>query len=134
MLDKLQAVAHRYEEINSQLYQAEIASQPELYNALLKEASQLQPIADAYARLCNQKHRLAEAQELLTDSGDDKELKTLAQSELSEAKIAIEELTEELKVLLLPRDPNDNRNVIVEIRAGAGGEESALFAHSLHRM
>ena len=134
MLDKLQAVAHRYEEINSQLYQAEVASQPELYNALLKEASQLQPIADAYARLCNQKHRLAEAQELLTDSGDDKELKTLAQSELSEAKIAIEELTEELKVLLLPRDPNDNRNVIVEIRAGAGGEESALFAHSLHRM
>ena len=86
MLDKLQAVAHRYEEINSQLYQAEVASQPELYNALLKEASQLQPIADAYARLCNQKHRLAEAQELLTDSGDDKELKTLAQSELSEAK------------------------------------------------
>ena len=134
MLDKLQAVAHRCEEINSQLYQAEVASQPELYNALLKEASQLQPIADAYARLCNQKHRLAEAQELLTDSGDDKELKTLAQSELSEAKIAIEELTEELKVLLLPRDPNDNRNVIVEIRAGAGGEESALFAHSLHRM
>ena len=134
MLDKLQAVAHRYEEINSQLYQAEVASQPELYNALLKEASQLQPIADAYARLCNQKHRLAEAQELLTDSGDDKELKTLAQSELSEAKIAIEELTEELKVLLLPRDPNDDRNVIVEIRAGAGGEESALFAHSLHRM
>ena len=134
MLDKLQAVAHRYEEINSQLYQAEVASQPELYNALLKEASQLQPIADAYARLCNQKHRLAEAQELLTDSGDDKELKTLAQSELSEAKIAIEELTEELKALLLPRDPNDDRNVIVEIRAGAGGEESALFAHSLHRM
>ena len=134
MLDKLQAVANRYEEINSQLYQSEVASQPDLYNALLKEATQLQPIADAYARLNAQKERLAEAQELLADSGSDKELKALAQQEFAEAKNAIEALTEELKILLLPRDPNDDRNVIVEIRAGAGGEESALFAHSLHRM
>ena len=134
MLDKLQTVANRYEEINAQLYQSEVATQPELYNALLKEAAQLQPIAEAYNRLCEQKSRLAEAQELLSDSGDDKELKSLAQSELIEAKEAIEALTEELKILLLPRDPNDDRNVIVEIRAGAGGEESALFAHSLHRM
>ena len=134
MFDKLQAVAHRYEEINSQLYQAEVAAQPELYNALLKEASQIQPIADAYTQLCTQKQRLSEAQELLSDSGADKELKALAQLELSEAKEAIEALTEELKILLLPLDPNDERNVIVEIRAGAGGEESALFAHSLHRM
>ena len=134
MLDKLQAVANRYEEINSQLYQSEVASQPDLYNALLKEAAQLQPIADAYARLCAQKERLAEAQELLADSGSDKELKSLAQLEFAETKESIEALTEELKILLLPRDPNDDRNVIVEIRAGAGGEESALFAHSLHRM
>ena len=134
MLDKLQAVANRYEEINTQLYQSEIASQPDLYNALLKESAQLQPIAEAYTHLCEQKNRLAEAHELLSDSGTDKELKALAQQELSEAKEAIETLTEELKILLLPRDPNDDRNVIVEIRAGAGGEESALFAHSLHRM
>ena len=134
MLDKLQAVANRYEEINSQLYQSEVASQPDLYNALLKEAAQLHPIADAYARLNAQNKRLAEAQELLADSGSDKELKALAQQEFAEAKNAIEALTEELKILLLPRDPNDDRNVIVEIRAGAGGEESALFAHSLHRM
>ena len=134
MLDKLQAVANRYEEINSQLYQSEVATQPDLYSALLKEAAQLQPIADAYARLCEQKERLAEAQEFLSDSGSDKELKGLAQLEFAEAKEAIEALTEELKILLLPRDPNDDRNVIVEIRAGAGGEESALFAHSLHRM
>ena len=134
MLEKLQAVANRYEEIQSQLYQSEVASQPELYNTLLKEASQLQPIADAYARLCAQKMRLAESQELLADSGTDKELKALAQQELLDAKEAIEALTEELKILLLPRDPHDERNVIVEIRAGAGGEESALFAHSLHRM
>ena len=134
MLDKLQAVANRYEEINSQLYQSEVAAQPELYNTLLKESAQIQPIAEAYARLCEQKVRLFEAQELLSDSGADKELKALAQSELTEAKEALEAITEELKILLLPRDPNDDRNVIVEIRAGAGGEESALFAHSLHRM
>lgn len=134
MLDKLQAVANRYEEINTQLYQAEIAAQPDVYHALLKESAQLQPIAETYTRLCDQKNRLTEAQELLTDSGADRELKTLAQQELSEAKEAIESLTEELKILLLPRDPNDDRNVIIEIRAGAGGEESALFAHSLHRM
>lgn len=134
MLDKLQAIAHRYEEINSQLYQSEIAAQPDLYNSLLKEASQLQPIADTYTRLCEQRNRLHEAQELLADSHTDKELKSLAQSEIDEAKKEIDILTEELKVLLLPRDPNDDRNVIIEIRAGAGGEESALFAHSLHRM
>ena len=134
MLDKLQAIAHRYEEINSQLYQSEIAAQPDLYSALLKEASQLQPIADTYTQLCEQKDRLHEAQELLADSHTDKELKSLAQSEIDEAKKEIDVLTDELKILLLPRDPNDDRNVIIEIRAGAGGEESALFAHSLHRM
>ena len=134
MLDKLQAVANRYEEINSQLYQSEVATHPELYSSLLKEAAQLQPIAEAYTQLREQTVRLEEARELLGDSSSDKELKNLAQQELSEAKEAIEALTEELKMLLLPRDPNDERNVIVEIRAGAGGEESALFAHSLYRM
>ena len=134
MLDKLQTVANRYEEINTQLYQSEIAAQPDLYNALMKEANQLRPIADAYAAYNAEKARLADAQDLLTDSGTDKELRMLAQQEISDAKDAIAHLTEELKILLLPRDPNDDRNVIVEIRAGAGGEESALFAHSLHRM
>lgn len=134
MLDKLQSIANRYEEINGQLYQSEIAAQPELYNALLKEANQLQPIASAYEALCHEQKRLAEAQELLSDSGADKDLRSLAQLELTEAKEAIEKLNDELKILLLPRDPNDDRNVIVEIRASAGGEESALFAHSLHRM
>ena len=100
----------------------------------MKEANRLQPIADAYAAYNVQKARLAEAQELLSENGLDKEMRMLAQLEMSEAKDAIAHLTEELKILLLPRDPNDDRNVIVEIRAGAGGEESALFAHSLHRM
>jgi len=134
MLDKLQAVANRYEEITAQLYQSEIAAQPEVYNALLKEANQLQPIAAAYAQLCAQQERLQEALDLLGDFTGDKELKQLAQQEIAEAKEAIVAITEELKILLLPRDPNDERNVIVEIRAGAGGEESALFAASLYRM
>ena len=134
MLDKLQSIAHRYEEINSQLYQSEVAAQPELYNALLKEAKQLQPIAEAYEQLCAQQKRLQEALELSSECGGDKELKQLAQQEIAEARESIEALTEQLKILLLPRDPNDDRNVIVEIRAGAGGEESALFAASLYRM
>ena len=134
MIDKLQVIANRYEEITAQLYQSEIAAQPDLYNTLLKEANQLQPIAEAYARLCAEKQRLSDAMDLLSESGNDKDLKQLVQQEINEAKENIEHLTEELKILLLPRDPNDERNVIVEIRAGAGGEESALFAHSLHRM
>ena len=134
MLDKLQSIAHRYEEINSQLYQSEVAAQPELYNALLKEAKQLEPIAEAYAQLCTQQERLQEALELSAECGGDKELKQLAQQEIAEARESIDALTEQLKILLLPRDPNDDRNVIVEIRAGAGGEESALFAASLYRM
>ncbi len=134
MIDKLQAVANRYEEINAQLYQSEVATQPDLYNALLKESAQLQPIVEIYTRLCEEKDRLIEAQDVMNDNGADRELKSLAQQEMVEAKDAIAALTEELKILLLPRDPNDDRNVIVEIRAGAGGEESALFAHSLHRM
>ena len=134
MLDKLQSIANRYEELNAQMYQSEIAAQPELYQALLKEANQLRPIAEAYAGLCAEKQRLCDAQELLADGGCDRELKQLAQQEMSDAKAEIERITEDLKILLLPRDPNDDRNVIVEIRAGAGGEESALFAHSLHRM
>ena len=134
MVDKLQAIAHRYEEITNQLYQSEIAAQPDLYNALLKEANRLQPIAATYAQLCSEHQRLNDAMELMAECGNDKDLKQLTQQELNDAKVNIERLTEELKILLLPRDPNDERNVIVEIRAGAGGEESALFAHSLHRM
>lgn len=134
MLDKLQAIANRFEELNTQLYQSEIAAQPEIYQALLKEANQLRPIAEAFDRLRAERQRLNDAQEILSESNADKELKQLAQQEIAEAKVEIEHITEELKILLLPRDPNDERNVIIEIRAGAGGEESALFAHSLYRM
>ncbi|MBR1997537.1 MAG: PCRF domain-containing protein [Akkermansia sp.] len=132
MLDKLRAIAHRYEETTSRLYQPEVTTQPELYRTLMQEANALRPIAEAYSSYIAQQHRLSEAEEMLSDA--DKELRLLAQEEYNAAKAALEQLTEEIKILLLPRDPNDDRNVIVEIRAGAGGEESALFAHSLYRM
>ena len=132
MVDKLRAIAQRYEEITNRLYQPETTTQPDVYSALMKESNSLRPIAEAYARYLEQEQRLIEAQEMLAEA--DKELRQLAQDEYADAKEQIERLSEELKILLLPRDPNDDRNVIVEIRAGAGGEESALFAHSLHRM
>ena len=132
MLDKLQTIAQRFEEITNRLYQTEVTTQPELYSALIKEANSLRPIAEAYASYTAQQARFSEAEEMLSDP--DTDLRALAQDEYSAAKAALETLTEEIKILLLPRDPNDDRNVIVEIRAGAGGEESALFAHSLYRM
>ena len=132
MMDKLQAVANRYEEINNRLYQPEVTTQPELYSALMKEANELRPIAEAYASFLTHKQSLEDAREMMSDS--DPEVRQLAQEEFSRAKESLENLTEQIKILLLPQDPNDNKNVIVEIRAGAGGEESALFAHSLHRM
>ncbi len=134
MFSKLQAVVNRYEEINSQLYQPEVAAQPELYSALMKECATLRPIAEAYTAYTTAQAALTEAEELLAEAGGDKELRELAQQQLAESKEEIRRLTDELKILLLPRDPNDGRNVIIEIRAGAGGEESALFAASLYRM
>ncbi|MBQ9860298.1 MAG: peptide chain release factor 1 [Clostridia bacterium] len=134
MFSKLQAVAHRYEEIQNRLYQPDVATQPELYNALMKESTTLRPLVETFEAYCCEQKRLEEALELLEDSGGDKELHQLAQQELNEAKEVVQRLSDELKILLLPKDPNDGRNVIVEIRAGAGGEESALFANSLYRM
>lgn len=132
MIEKLQGIAQRYEEISNRLYQPEVTTQPDLYSALMKEANALRPIAETYETYLAQQSRLNDAYEMLSEA--DKDLRQLAQEEYNQAKEAIEALLEDLKVLLLPRDPNDDRNVIVEIRAGAGGEESALFAASLYRM
>jgi len=132
MIEKLQGIAQRYEEISNRLYQPEVTTQPDLYSALMKEANALRPIAETYETYLTQQSRLNDAYEMLGET--DKDLRQLAQEEYNQAKETIESLLEDLKVLLLPRDPNDDRNVIVEIRAGAGGEESALFAASLYRM
>jgi len=133
MINKLQAVANRYEEITNRLYQPEITTDPVQYSALMKEANELQPLAEAYAEYRTLEQAIAEVREMLK-SETDKELRLMIQEEYDSATMSLDELTEEIRLLLLPKDPNDDKNVIIEIRAGAGGEESALFAHSLHRM
>ncbi len=108
----------------------ETYSDPELVSRLNREQRELEPLVTAYRGLCKAQSDLAEAEELLSDP----EMRELAQQELAQAREDIERLEREIKILLLPKDPNDGKNVILEIRAGVGGEESALFAHSLTRM
>lgn len=134
MLDRLKDVEKRYEEMMARLCDPAVASQADLYRDLMRESKQLEPIVEAYRVYRRARETEQEAKELLETSGVDRELRELAEEELQESRRTAERLSEELKILLLPRDPNDDRNVIVEIRAGAGGEESALFANSLYRM
>ncbi len=134
MEEKLSAVIRRFEELTQQLYNPALASRPEEYRAVMQEHARLQPLAEAYARYQQATAAIAEARQLLEDAGDDSEMAELAKQELADSKALQAELEAELRTLMLPKDPNDDRNVIVEIRAGAGGEESALFAASLYRM
>ncbi len=134
MFDKLETVVNRYEQIGEELTHPEIVSNNELFRKLMKEHSELTPIVEKYREYTAAKNTETEALEILSESGLDKELKELAEEELREAKENIVKFSDELKILLLPKDPNDEKNVIVEIRGGAGGEEAALFAGSLYRM
>ena len=134
MLDKLSEVEKRYEEIEHRLYDPSVVADVEQYRQLMKESAALQPIVEKYREYTAAKRYAEEARGLLDGGGLDKEMRELAEQELAENREKAEACAEELKLLLLPRDPNADRNVIVEIRAGAGGEESALFANSLQRM
>ena len=134
MLDRLSEVEKRYEEIEHRLYDPSVVADVEQYRQLMKESAALQPIVEKYREYTAAKRYAEEARGLLDGGGLDKEMRELAEQELAENREKAEACAEELKLLLLPRDPNDDRNVIVEIRAGAGGEESALFANSLQRM
>ena len=134
MYDKLEAVLNRYEQIGEELTHPEIVSNNELFRKLMKEHSELTPIVEKYREYAAAKESERQALEILGESNLDKELKELAEEELKEAKENIAVFADELKILLLPKDPNDNKNVIVEIRGGAGGEEAALFAGSLFRL
>ncbi|MCQ2450640.1 MAG: peptide chain release factor 1 [Clostridia bacterium] len=134
MIDKLSAVESRFEQIGVELTRPEVVSNTEYFTKLMKEHSELSPIVEKFREYKKAISDEKEALELLGDSGIDKEFKELAEEELKDAKERIEKTNEELKILLLPKDPNDSKNVIVEIRAGTGGEESALFAASLFRM
>ncbi len=134
MFENLAGVESRFLELEQQLADPEVVSDIKQYTALLKEHKNMTPIVETYRVYKKAEEDLDEAKAILDDSGSDKEFRDLAQEEMAAAKETLEETAEKLKILLLPRDPNDDKNVIVEIRSGAGGEEAALFAGSLLRM
>ncbi len=133
MFDKLVFAARRYDEINIKLQDPTVVGDNEQYRSLMKEYTALTPIVEKYNEYALAQKDIEEAQELLSES-DDRELKEMATEQMLEAKERFEVLKNELRILLLPKDPNDQKNVVVEIRGGTGGEEAALFAHSLYRM
>ncbi|MBQ6816189.1 MAG: peptide chain release factor 1 [Clostridia bacterium] len=134
MFDKLSAVEQRFQEVGNELMKPETVSDNELFKKLMKEHKQLTPIVEKYREYKVAKQAEEEAKALLDEGGMDKDFKELVEEEFLAAKAKIEETAEELKILLLPKDPNDDKNVIIEIRGGAGGDEAALFAGSLMRM
>ncbi len=133
MFEKIEIFDKRYSELSQKLYEPSVAADPEQYQKTMKELKSIEEIVLTYREYKQAVKSQDESIEILEESGDS-DLKELAQLELDEAKQNIEELSEKLKILLLPKDPNDERNVIVEIRGGAGGEESALFSAVLFRM
>ena len=134
MLEKLRLVEERYMEMAERAGQPDFYADPKAASKLLREQKRLEPIVTAYRSFCKAKKEAEELREMLDAGGLDAEMKALCQEEYTALKKQLEELEQELKILLLPRDPNDDKSVIVEIRGGVGGEESALFAHSLYRM
>ena len=134
MLNKLASVEERFEEICEKLYDPAVIADLEQYSALLKEHKNLEPVITKYREYKAADDTLKESRAMLDEGGLDKDFREMVQEEYENAKESTATLYEELKILLLPKDPNDDRNVIVEIRGGAGGEESALFAGVLYRM
>ena len=130
MLDKLKAVENRFEELCFKSEQPDFYNDPKKAAKLLREKNDLEPIIEAFRAYRNAEQEMLDAEELMSDP----EMKELCQETFAAAKAAKEELYEQLQILLLPKDPNDEKSVIVEIRGGVGGEESALFAHSLFRL
>lgn len=134
MFEKLAVMEQKYEEISARLSEPETVSDNKLYTKLMRDYKNMTPIIEKYRQYKTAENSYNEAKELLDEGGLDKDFREMAQSELEEAKSDMDTCTQELKVLLLPKDPNDDKNVIIEIRGGAGGEEASLFANSLYRM
>ena len=134
MFDKLLGIEQRFESVNEQLCDPATVSDQQLYTKLMKELKQLTPVVEKFREYKKHKDTFEESKMLLDEGGMDKDFKEMVQEEFETAKEQLEVTWEELKILLLPRDPNDDRSVIIEIRGGAGGEEAALFANSLFRM
>ncbi len=133
MFDKLEDILIRYEEIMNQLSEPDVANDNNRFRKLMKEQSDLAPIVEAYKEYKQAKQNIEDSLAMLEEESDE-EMRELAKEELNESKAKVEELENRLKILLLPKDPNDDKNVIVEIRAGAGGDEAALFAAEVYRM
>ncbi|WP_099468826.1 peptide chain release factor 1 [Konateibacter massiliensis] len=133
MFDRLEDLLIRFEEIMSELNEPGVADDQNRFRKLMKEQSELTPIVDAYKEYKAAKQNVEDSLLILEEESDE-EMRELAKEELNDSKARIEELEQELKILLLPKDPNDEKNVIVEIRAGAGGDEAALFAAEVYRL
>ena len=133
MFDKLEDLLIRYEEIMGELQEPDVVNDQNRFRKLMKEQNDLTPIVEAYKEYKSCKQNIEDSLLMLEEESDE-EMKELAKEELNDSKKRIEELEQELKILLLPKDPNDDKNVIVEIRAGAGGDEAALFAAEIYRM
>ena len=133
MFDKLEDLLIHFEEIRSELAEPNVANNQERFRMLMKEQSDLTPIVEAYKEYKKSKQDIEDSLALL-DEETDEDMKEMLKEELASAKKRVEELEQKLKILLLPKDPNDDKNVIVEIRAGAGGDEAALFAAEIYRM
>jgi peptide chain release factor 1 len=130
MREKLIALDEKYRMLEERMQEPEVYSDPSVYARLAREQKEIEPVVDAYRRFEKARRDMEGARELMSDP----DLKEMAQEEFETAQADMERMEEELRILLLPRDPNDSKNVIIEIRGGAGGEEAALFANSLYRM
>ena len=133
MFDKLEDLVKRLDEVMQELSEPDVVSDQNRFRSLMKEQNELAPIVEKYKEYKEAKQTIEDSVEMLEEEHDE-EMRELLKEELSEAKKNVEQYEEELKVLLLPKDPNDDKNVIVEIRAGAGGDEAALFAAEIYRM
>ena len=133
MFDKLEDILLRFEEIMNQLSEPDVANDTNRFRKLMKEQSDLAPIVEAYKEYKQANQNIEDSLAMLEEENDE-EMRELAKEELNESRQRVETLEKELKILLLPKDPNDDKNVIVEIRAGAGGDEAALFAAEIYRM
>lgn len=134
MIEKVRLMEQRYNELSNKLSEPGIADDQKLFTDLMKEFKNLTPVVEKYREYEKAANSFNEAKELLEASGMDKDFKEMVQSEFDESKKDMEKFSDELTILLLPKDPNDDKSVIIEIRGGAGGEEAALFANSLYRM
>lgn len=134
MFEKLAVMEQKYNSINNKLSDINVVNDTRTYTNLMREFKNMTPIIEKYREYKRFSESFNEAKELLDGGGLDKDFKEMVQAEFEESKEAMDKISEELKILLLPKDPNDDKNVIIEIRGGAGGEEASLFANSLYRM